>query len=161
MNLLVRPTRFERATPAFGGQYSIQLSYGREAAMLSETRTAALRRRALRGSYTAPDVKSTEPALTLARSCDPRARIPFVLPGEVDRRGSDLVLGSLRAAAGEWTTCAARATLDFAVRHRLVEPGRLPGECTAAGAAAGAASVAQLLSFDALKIPSGAVLHRI
>jgi hypothetical protein len=27
---VVRPTRFERATPAFGGQYSIHLSYGRE-----------------------------------------------------------------------------------------------------------------------------------
>ena len=26
---LVRPRRFERPTPAFGGQYSIQLSYGR------------------------------------------------------------------------------------------------------------------------------------
>ena len=27
---MVRPARFERATPAFGGQYSIQLSYRRE-----------------------------------------------------------------------------------------------------------------------------------
>ena len=27
---LARLTRFERATPAFGGQYSIQLSYRRE-----------------------------------------------------------------------------------------------------------------------------------
>jgi hypothetical protein len=34
---MARPRRFERPTPAFGGQYSIQLSYGRGVARNSNT----------------------------------------------------------------------------------------------------------------------------
>jgi len=39
---VVRPTGFEPVTPAFGGQYSIQLSYGRGAGILSERRPAPI-----------------------------------------------------------------------------------------------------------------------
>ena len=34
---LARPRRFERPTPAFGGQYSIQLSYGRAGAAILQS----------------------------------------------------------------------------------------------------------------------------
>ena len=36
MGELARLTRFERATPAFGGLYSIQLSYRRDARIITE-----------------------------------------------------------------------------------------------------------------------------
>ena len=35
---LARPTRFELVTPAFGGQYSIQLSYGRLMPIVMESK---------------------------------------------------------------------------------------------------------------------------
>ena len=35
---MARPARFELTTPAFGGQYSIQLSYGRFVAQYIEER---------------------------------------------------------------------------------------------------------------------------
>src|SRR4029079_2965719 len=49
---MARPARFELTTPAFGGQYSIQLSYGRGARKI--TRNSAI-----------PGRKGLQPAATL------------------------------------------------------------------------------------------------
>ena len=40
---MARPTGFEPVTPAFGGQYSIQLSYGRFGAAILTRETAKIR----------------------------------------------------------------------------------------------------------------------
>ena len=45
---MARPRRFERPTPAFGGQYSIQLSYGRKPRLYPTTGAVRVLRIAVR-----------------------------------------------------------------------------------------------------------------
>ena len=54
---LARPTRFERVTPAFGGQYSIQLSYGRAVECTTLRRAARRIARIGGGVHALPDRK--------------------------------------------------------------------------------------------------------
>jgi hypothetical protein len=56
-----------------------------------------------------------------------------------------------RAAAGELTTDAALATLDFAVRHRVIEPTRQRLESTQASGAVAHWSPGQGAAFEALR----------
>jgi 8-oxo-dGTP pyrophosphatase MutT (NUDIX family) len=56
-----------------------------------------------------------------------------------------------RAAAGTLTTDAALATLDFAVRHRLIEPNAADQEPTGAGGAITTLSSVQWAAFQALR----------
>ena len=59
--------------------------------------------------------------------------VPRNLDGEVaEHRLMPVAEALARAAAGELTTDAALATLDFAVRHGLVEPGSAGQESTGA-----------------------------
>ena len=77
----------------------------------------------------------------------PPALIPRNVDGEVaEHRLMPMAEALARAAAGELTTDAALATLDFAVRHRLTEP---DGALT--GSTAVALTTAQRQAFEALR----------
>ena len=85
----------------------------------------------------------------------PPGRVPRNQDGEVaEHRLMTVSEALVRAAAGELTTDAALATLDFAVRHRLIEPNRGGAEPTAAGAAAALSSV-QRAAFETLRPAEG------
>ena len=77
----------------------------------------------------------------------PAGLVPRNVDGEVaEHRLMPMAEALARAAAGELTTDAALATLDFAVRHGLVEPESTRRESTAA-----VLSTAQLQAFEALR----------
>ena len=85
----------------------------------------------------------------------PAGVVPRNVDGEVAEHRLMTVAEALaRAAAGELTTDAALATLDFAVRRGLIEPNGPDAEPTLAGAAIAVLSAAQRDAFEALR-PGG------
>ncbi len=89
----------------------------------------------------------------------PAGLAPRSVDGEVsEHRLMPLAEALARAAAGELATEAAVATLDFAVRHRLVEPPAVGSESTSAGALGVGLAAAQWRAFDALLHPASAAL---
>jgi len=81
----------------------------------------------------------------------PPGRVPVNQDGEVaEHRVMTVAEAIARAAAGELTTDAALATLDFAVRRRLIEPDRGDREPTGGGAAV-VPTLAQWAAFEALR----------
>ena len=82
----------------------------------------------------------------------PAGLVPRLVDGEVaEHRLMTIAEALRRTAAGELTTDAALATLDFAVRHALVEPSGPGAESTGAGAAVATWTPAQCDAFDALR----------
>ena len=82
----------------------------------------------------------------------PAGLVPRNIDGEVaEHRLMPVAEALARAAAGELTTDAALATLDFAVRRRLIEPKAPDREPTQAGAAVTLMTVAQWHAFEALR----------
>jgi 8-oxo-dGTP pyrophosphatase MutT (NUDIX family) len=89
----------------------------------------------------------------------PAGLVPRNQDGEVaEHRLMPVAEALARAAAGELTTDAALATLDFAVRHRLIEPIGTGGEPTSGGAAASVLTAAQRDAFEALRSPGSGAL---
>jgi len=87
----------------------------------------------------------------------PAGLVPRNVDGEVAELRLMPVAEALeRAAAGELTTDAALATLDFAVRHRLVEPAQAGRESTVAAGTTARLSTGQLAAFEALRPGAGA-----
>ena len=77
----------------------------------------------------------------------PAGFVPRIVDGEVAEHRLMTVDEAIgRASAGELTTDAALVTLDFALRHRLIEPNAAGAESTAAGV-----SERQLEAFKALR----------
>jgi 8-oxo-dGTP pyrophosphatase MutT (NUDIX family) len=82
----------------------------------------------------------------------PPGLVPRNQDGEVAEHRLMPVAEALeRAAAGELTTDAALATLDFAVRHGLVEPASPGRESTQAAGTTARLTAAQLAAFEALR----------
>jgi 8-oxo-dGTP pyrophosphatase MutT (NUDIX family) len=82
----------------------------------------------------------------------PPGLVPRNIDGEVAEFRLMPVAEALdRAAAGELTTDATLATLDFAVRHRLIEPNGRDREPTEAGKAAARWTAGQQAAFEALR----------
>ena len=80
----------------------------------------------------------------------PAGLVPRNMDGEVaEHRLMPVAEALARAAAGELTTDAALATLDFAVRHRLIEPNGPEAAPTQTGA--GVLTLAQRAAFEALR----------
>ena len=78
----------------------------------------------------------------------PVGLVPRNVDGEVaEHRLMPVDEAIARAAAGELTTDAALVTLDFAIRHRLIEPNAARAESTAARV-----SELQLRAFEQLKV---------
>ncbi len=82
----------------------------------------------------------------------PPGLVPRNVDGEVAEHRLMTVAEALaRTAAGELTTDAALATIDFALRHRLIEPNPSIEEPTGAGGAIAPWSAARAAAFEALR----------